>query len=61
MFFDPSGFSVSCSAQMLDTIARKPEHDKPTGSCTDNSGLEPRAPDRHCLSADHLRNRPGDF
>jgi BMFP domain-containing protein YqiC len=29
----------------VDTIARKPRHDKAT---QDNAGLEPRLPDRHC-------------
>src|SRR6266478_7863640 len=52
---------VSCLARTFDTIARKPEHDKPAGSCADNSGLEQRGPDRHCLTCRPLRNRPGDF
>jgi len=39
MFFNLSGFSVSCAARMFDKIARKPEHDKPTGSCADTPAL----------------------
>jgi hypothetical protein len=33
MFLYLCGFCVSCSARTSDTIARKPEHDKPTCSC----------------------------
>ena len=55
------GFAGFLPGADVDTIARKLQHDKPTGSCADNSGLEQRAPDRHCLTCRPLRNRPGDF
>jgi BMFP domain-containing protein YqiC len=34
----------------IDTIARKPKRDKATCRFKDNPGLEPRRPDRHCLT-----------
>src|SRR5712671_4199745 len=50
-----------CLTRTLNTIARKPEHDKPTGPCAGISGLEHRAPDSHCLSYPPVAQPSGDF
>jgi hypothetical protein len=36
------------SAEALDTIARKPEHDKVIAALARHDGLEPNMADRHC-------------
>jgi hypothetical protein len=36
------------SAQIVDTIARKPQHDKVIAARARHDGLEPNMADRHC-------------
>jgi BMFP domain-containing protein YqiC len=45
------------SGWALDTIARKPAHDKATRYAT-NGGLERHRPDRHCLVVPNQRGPP---
>jgi BMFP domain-containing protein YqiC len=40
----------------IDTIARKPGHDKATCPFKANAGLEPRLRDRHCVTCRILRD-----
>jgi BMFP domain-containing protein YqiC len=45
----------------VDTITRKPQHDKASGPRGDNAGLEQRRPDRHCLTLQINAQPTGDF
>src|ERR1700681_3567170 len=47
-----------CLALSVDTIARKPEHDKAIRALTAIIGLEPRLQNRHCLVELTVRSRP---
>jgi hypothetical protein len=52
---------VAVFALGIDTIARKPGHDKATCRFKANTGLEPRLRDRHCVTCRPLRKPTGDI
>jgi BMFP domain-containing protein YqiC len=55
------GRYFSLESLTIDTITRKPGHDKASGCLRDHIGLEQRCRDRHCLPCRPTAQPTGDF